>query len=444
MKQAQDARLGRVAMLVAAACVMATGTMAAVNPDGAAPRRSSGRYRCFELRPGIYTFDGYDHTLPTDDLAVFGALVGEAEVVGLGESVHTSGGYYRSKQRLFRFLVEELGFRAFAFESPWSDADLVKAYVETCEGDARTAVVDGLFGVWACETVLEMVEWMCEYNQAHPDDPVTFWGFDIQQPWDDGPLLMSYVTANVENPGELIEGIERCNGATYESASAYDMDPDAMVVDEEDHAACLAALDSVESYFDDHEAELVAATSTEALAWARISLIGLRAWEGEIYYYFDDIERCVSARDEGMAEVFLAIKELRNPDDRVAIWAHNWHIVYHSDEMYPKEGFSMGSHLKQILGNDYFALGLIGYEVSVDWPSVGTTTLSLPTPSSVEARLHRLGYPYLFVDLGYTGADAFLVPGQHYPMNDYWTVPGDQFGALLFLDVSPPMVPLGW
>jgi hypothetical protein len=242
MRQAQDPLFGLVAILIAAACVVATGTMAAINPEGAAPRRSSGRYRCFELRPGIYTFDGYDHTLPTDDLAVFGAMVGEAEVVGLGESAHTSGGYYRSKQRLFRYLVEELGFRAFAFESPWSDAELVKEYVETCEGDSRNAVVGGLFPAWECETVLEMVEWMCEYNQAHPDDPVGFWGFDIQQPWDDGPLLVSYVDDNVESPTELIEGIERCNGATYASVWSYYTDPNAMVVDEEDHVGRGAGL----------------------------------------------------------------------------------------------------------------------------------------------------------------------------------------------------------
>ena len=46
--------------------------------------------------------------------------IGKASVVGLGESIHTSGGYYQMKHRVFRYLVERGGFRVLAIESPWS------------------------------------------------------------------------------------------------------------------------------------------------------------------------------------------------------------------------------------------------------------------------------------------------------------------------------------
>ena len=258
-------------------CVLATfllsaGSSCAEEPDPNAPRLSEGRARSFEVRPGIYQVHGLEPDLPVDDLAAFAHLVGDAEVVALGESVHTSGGYYRAKYRLFRYLVEELGFRAFAFESPWTDAEIVKNYVDTCEGSPTDAVLGGLFGVWASRSVVEMVEWMCAYNQTNPGDPVTFWGFDIQQPWDDGPLLVSYVQEAIPDPAWIVFGLLRCNGATSTSAADYYRDPDSVSVDEGDHTACVEALDAVRIYFDDHEAELVAATSADALAWARISL----------------------------------------------------------------------------------------------------------------------------------------------------------------------------
>jgi erythromycin esterase-like protein len=62
-----------------------------------------------------------------DGLEPLKGIIGKASVVGLGESIHTSGGFYRMKHRVFRFLVEKMGFRAFAIESPWIAADQVAA-----------------------------------------------------------------------------------------------------------------------------------------------------------------------------------------------------------------------------------------------------------------------------------------------------------------------------
>jgi erythromycin esterase len=416
------------------------GWLCAGQADRAAPRLPDGRGRSFEVRPGIYLVDGLDADLPMDDLAALREMVGDADVVALGESVHTSGGYYRAKHRLFRFLVEDLGFRAFAFESPWTDAELVKHYVDTCEGTAPDAVLGGLFGVWASRSVVKMVEWMCTYNQTNPDDPVTFWGFDIQQPWHDGRLLVSYLEDAVAEPGDMVAGVLRCNGATSTSASDYYLDPDSQFMDEADHGACVGALNAVQSYFDEHEAELVAGTSAEELAWARLSLVSLRAWEFEVFFG-DDHARSSSARDEGMALVFQAMKQLRNPDDRVAVWAHNWHIAYRTDEMNPQVGLSMGSHLRQALGDSYFAIGLVGYAVSIQWPGVYSGLLPLPEdPNEVELMLHRdLGHAYLLVDLSFADADEpYLVTGRQYIVSGFWAVPADQYGALFYLDVSPP------
>jgi erythromycin esterase len=98
-----------------------------------------------EVQPGIYELAGNDPTLPHDDLAPLDVIIGDARAIALGESTHTSGGYYKMKHRLFRYLAEELGFRAFAFETPWTDADIVADYVQTGTGNAETAVAQGLF-----------------------------------------------------------------------------------------------------------------------------------------------------------------------------------------------------------------------------------------------------------------------------------------------------------
>jgi hypothetical protein len=93
-----------------------------------------------EVAPGVYVMDW------SRDLGRLGDIVGDASWVALGESVHTSGGLYRAKVDAFYYLVEEQGFRAFGFESPWYDARSAQRYVETCEGTPETAI-KGLFPV---------------------------------------------------------------------------------------------------------------------------------------------------------------------------------------------------------------------------------------------------------------------------------------------------------
>ena len=78
----------------------------------------------YPVQPGVWRLPhGNDPTLPLDDLEPLRQVIGNASVVGLGETIHTSGGYYRMKHRAFRFLVERMGFRVFAFESPWENAE---------------------------------------------------------------------------------------------------------------------------------------------------------------------------------------------------------------------------------------------------------------------------------------------------------------------------------
>ncbi len=415
------------------------------------PRTPQGRLvRDNEILPGIYLIDGIDAFLPAYDLRALGDLVGEAQVVGLGESIHTSGGYYRAKHRVFRYLVEEQGFRVFAFESPWHDAEQVREFVETCHGDAFHPVTRGLFGVWAAQSVRELVEWMCAFNQTHPDDPVTFWGFDIQQPWDDGRLLFEYLARAVPPHSPWFsEDIELCNGVGYESAYDYYTDPDGRAITEDDHQACLDGLARLEGFFNDREDALVARTSAEEFAWAQINLVGLRAWENAQYYSLrDHYGLAMQSRDEGMAYVFQAIKQLRNPDDRATIWAHNWHIAFDGQNIpgYDRAR-TMGTYLRDALGDAYFVLGLVGYDVSINWPGVGSGPLPPPTsPAHVEYLLHHeIERDFLLVDLDFGGTDEpFLATGQLYGLNGWALVPAEHFDVLLYLDVSPPMDALLW
>ncbi len=379
----------------------------------------------------------------------------DATVVALGEAVHTSGGFYQAKHRLIRQLVEVQGFRVVAFESPRTMAETVAGYVSGGQGDATTAVTEGLFPVWASQSVLDLVTWLRAYNEDNPDDPVAFFGFDTQQPWDDGLYLMAFnqlvLPAQMD---ELNGGIAQCNGATYASEAEYDADPNARDIDEESHAACNEGLDAVLAAYTANEADILSLSSPSDLAWARMSVDSLRSYDEAVFQnaFENDVAAANAARDVGMAAVFQAMMEQRHPGQKAVIWAHNWHISQAHDEV--AQGSlpfttSMGTLLRQEMGDDYRAIGLAAYQISTNWPDqVGVGPLDPPTAEdNVQVMLHGLERDLLLVDLEATEffeQDVIYEFGSMSAWYIEFIVPLQQYTALVYLDDSPMMDALMW
>ncbi len=387
-----------------------------------------------EVRPGIQILHGINVNLPNDDLKPLKRIIGDASVVALGESVHTSGGYYRLKYRVFRYLVEEMGFRAFAIESPWDTAERAAEYVQTCDGTAEDGI-SGLFYVWRSESVRDLVTWMCLWNRAHPFDRVYFYGFDMQQPDEDYPALKAYLERVGRGPDDpRIQGLERCSTTIYDD-----------IIEEDDYRECVKRLDQLAAFFDRREENLVRFTSREEFEWAQIRMVGFRAWQDELYYmYTPDYWLSILARDEAMAYVFAAIRDLRFPGIKTVIWAHNTHIAKNSGTFYGVP--TMGTFLAEALGDDYVNFGLIAWDVHLDWGrfSCGKRNYDYPD-DSVEELLHAFGERHLLVDLDYRGSDRqFFEPGQNYQVGSYYyMVPRQQFNGFFFLNHSPRMKPVG-
>ncbi len=385
-----------------------------------------------EILPGIHTFDGIYAVLPTDDLGPVAAVVGDAPVVALGESAHTSGGFYRLKYRIFRYLVEEQGFRAFAIESPWEYADSAAAYVETCEGSPEEAIA-GLYPVWQSESVRDLVKWMCVWNHRHPDDRVHFFGFDEQQPGLDAAALKEHLRRfGLEDDDIRVQGIDRCVQERYNRT-----------IDTDSFLECVKRLDQLWNYFDRREKTIIRRTSAEELEWARIRLVGLRAWQEQIYYENRNRSRSFQRRDVAMAYIFSAIRKQRYPGIKTVIWAHNFHIEKMENETHLSP--TMGTYLADALGDDYVSLAIIAYEVEIDRPGRGCGRMREAIPDgSVEHLLSELDEPYLFVDLDFPGVSSpFLEAGRGYWISWFpLSVVRDQWDGLFYLDHSPAMVPV--
>ncbi|TDD40235.1 erythromycin esterase family protein [Actinomadura sp. KC06] len=117
-----------------------------------------------------------DPSAPLDDLAPLRRSVGDAAVVGLGESVHGTAEETTLKLRALRFLVERMGFRSIAWEEDWTMGLTINEYVLTGKGDPDALVRDMSFQ-WRTREMADVLRWLRAYN-AGQKEKVRFVGVE--------------------------------------------------------------------------------------------------------------------------------------------------------------------------------------------------------------------------------------------------------------------------
>ncbi len=120
---------------------------------------------------------------PAGDLAALAGWLGDARVVGLGESIHGVHDFHRLAHRIFAHLVERQGFDVFALEISQAHAARLNEFVEGRRDDLD-ALMAGRWWTAAAfydQALRELLLWMRRYNETAAS-PIHFAGFDLKQP----------------------------------------------------------------------------------------------------------------------------------------------------------------------------------------------------------------------------------------------------------------------
>ena len=164
---------------------------------------------------GAYRLAGNDPNLPLKDLEPLKDIVGDADMVGVGHEWPSAGSSYIMQHRVFRFLVEKMGFRVMGIESPYFWAQIIEQYLQggDCPGLDPAALKKATFVNYASTEFGNQVEWMCRWNLAHPNDKLHVFGFDAQygvKPNMDGLLAtMGKMGFSASDP--MMSGMSACN-----------------------------------------------------------------------------------------------------------------------------------------------------------------------------------------------------------------------------------------
>ncbi len=279
-----------------------------------------------QLNGVITPLKGSSPSLDNSDLQVL-AHLGNAQIVGLGEATHGTREFFQMKHRVFKYLVEEHGFKVFAFEADFAECIYFDNYIKTGEGNLEQLMREKMyFWTWRTEEVRDLLEWMKNYNVGKsPDEMLHFIGVDSQ-------------TA-LHSPGLITEYLEW-------------MAPDLLV----EAAPWLAEpIKAGYEYFDTLMDRLDARAAAGNLGGTKrdydITRQLIRVLSQTCERKANDSDPAI--RDKFMGENTLWIREFLGHDIKIAAWAHNGHIS--------KTGYgdlkNQGMYISEALGDGYKTVG---------------------------------------------------------------------------------------
>jgi len=82
-----------------------------------------------------------DSPLTADERAAVDHIIGDAELVALGEATHGSGAIIQATERVLRFLIRERRADVVILETCFSATQTLDRYLVQGEGEAEEAVV---------------------------------------------------------------------------------------------------------------------------------------------------------------------------------------------------------------------------------------------------------------------------------------------------------------
>lgn len=285
-----------------------------------------------------HPLDSFEAGGATDDLSVLGELVGNAKVVGLGESAHGSSEMFQLKHRLIEFLVNRLGFTAVALEASHAGCLAIDAYVRRGSGDPAAALSGQGYVAWDCEEVKALLTTLRRHNSAtEPARQVAFWGLDSGY----NAAGREIISGQLE---QIDAGLRRRALQTFGTVDDLEeLWP--FRLNEPEYEAPLRAAHQV---LDELEQALneTGATSPRPQDHAKATrlLRMMRRWTGP--------ER--HDRSRHMGETLLDLIDQSPPGCRAVVWAHNGHIGRGSDPDAP----TLGDLLADRFGGSYAPLAL--------------------------------------------------------------------------------------
>lgn len=339
--------------------------------------------------------------------------IGHRQLVLIGEASHGTQEFYQVRADLTKWLIEHKGFRSVAVEADWPDALRVHRYAlgTSKDRDADEALCDFKRfpqWMWRNTVVLEFVEWLRQFNTAHPKWQAGFYGMDLYG-----------LHASIAG---VLRYLDKVDPAAAKRArqryACFDHFGDPQ---QYGYAAGVGIAEPCEDAAVDQLME-IRRHANEIIKRDAPGRSGDRA-ETELFYaeqnarlianaerYYRSIFRGRASswnlRDEHMAGTIQSLMtHLDSGETKIVVWAHNSHLGdARATEMSERGEWNVGQLVRQKFRDDAFLIGFSTDHGTVtaasDWDLPAERKRVRPAlEDSYENLFHQVGIAQFWLDL---------------------------------------------
>jgi erythromycin esterase len=314
-----------------------------------------------------------------DDLDPLLDIIGEADVVALGEATHGTHEFHTVRMRIIDFLVRERGFDVVVMEAPFPLLNRVNAYVQGGDDSPRSIMLHAFslgYYFWDVREIFDLLAWARNYNAQRGDaPPLVFAGADTYDQRAAASAVVDFLRSADPASAARIESDYSC---VHTSGVG---------------SFCQGIASEVVAELTRREAELTAQSSPSAFADALQNATVI-----EQYLTGGTIG---TRRDEYLARNTLWLREHRGQSRRVIVWAHQEHVGM-TDIEWQSGQVSMGGHLEAALGEEYVVIGTAtrtGSFLQWDRGKLSTSVFQPATATGHESFFTRDGRSPLLIPL---------------------------------------------
>lgn len=328
----------------------------------------------------IHNIESLDYN-ENNDLEFMKEKLENVEIVGIGEATHFTKEFFEFRHKLLKFLVEEMGYRAFVMEAPDSIMYYLNKYVQTGEGNLEEMFYNTY---WLLESreFYNTIEWMKNYNLKQTDEnKIRLYGMDINKHNITEYMIVDYVKTVDLASGEALE---KKLPSVYNTVLTLNQS-------NEIYNGTIKVLDNKEACI---------SKSSEA-EYEMIKNITEGLKRNEEYMKKKNLPSfTMTIRDEAMANTVTWIQNHEKKyfnNSKMLISAHNGHITKLFQEKV------LGSFLEDIYKEKYYSIGVDFYNGSFiaenNKTGISKAIINNSNENNFSSKMKAFGNKMAFIDI---------------------------------------------